>query len=804
MRQTTFILLLAALALISQPLPAQEKKNAPGLLGRASDGTRTVTFVTPTASFTLGAEQSIHPQLQSAFTVEWSGMLTVLRAGQYTIFANPGAKVLVDGKEVQNQPVQLDAGERAVQVKFQRASGPARLQLEWQSAFFRREPVPVSALSHRDEPAELAATRQAERGRELVEELNCTACHQPANKLLGGRRGPELSRVGDRATAAWIFQWLENPRHFRTNAVMPTVLTNAQDRADAAGYLASLKSPKPAAPAEGARAESGKELFGKVGCVACHGDGGFSLTGLGSKFSAGELARYLANPLAVDPSGRMPNLALSASEAESLAAHLVQSRNADFEKAPPEGNLSRGRMLVAMTGCANCHLVKDTQGEVRAHLEPPPLATLNPANGCLGDAPSAKAARYDLSAADRDALRAFVKSPDVSEAPVQDFHRTVKAFNCAACHELNRPAKISAEQMPPGLTHAGDKLRASWLQQVLLEKKRVRPWMDLRMPHFGDAVQSLTNFFAAQAGAEPGEGERVAAPSREQVDAGVKLLGTAEGGLGCINCHDFRGEKSIGALRGPDMTEMDARIRADWLRRWLWEPSRIQPGTAMPAFFQDLPAPKAEGMIASLQHALRAGRDLPLPAGLGNAVGSYVQKVGAEPVLIRTFLIGSNARAIAVGLPGGQSYCFDAQVARLRFAWTGGFLDLKPVWAGRGGAPAEMLGPKWYEAPQIFPLRIGNPEADPAKVAFKGYRLENKTPVMLYEVDGVRVAEKITAVGRGLAREFTLGEMKGEVWFLAPPVPGINVTSTAGLFTNGRLRIPGGKSVRFTINVTPQ
>jgi mono/diheme cytochrome c family protein len=797
------LLLLAAGVAFGQAARLQ-----PGLVGRASDGARTVTFLTPTANFTLAAEQSVHPQLRPAFKAEWNGVLTILRAGRYTIFAS--AKVFLDGREVQNQTVPLEAGEHALKVQFDRVPGPARLQLEWASDFFRREPIPASAFGHRNPPAELAATQQLERGRELAEELNCIACHRAAEQFIGGRRGPDLSQVGDRATVAWIFRWLENPRHFRASAVMPVLPGTAQDRADIAAYLASLKSPQPAKTVEATptRIAGGRELFGKIGCAVCHGEGDsarHSLAGLGSKFTAGELARFLLDPLAVDASGRMPDLGLDASDAGALAAHLVQSKNADFEAPAPAGNILRGRQLVVNSGCANCHTIRDTQGTLTPHLEAAPLAALNPAKGCLAESPPARAASYALAPADREALRAFLQRRDVSEAPVQDFHRQIKAFNCAGCHELNGPAPATGESPPPALTYAGDKLRASWLQNVLVERKRVRPWMELRMPHYGDAVKPLVNLFAAQAGAELGEGATIPAPTREQIAAGIKLIGAGEGGLSCINCHDFRGEKSVGQLRGPDLTEMHARCRTDWLRRWLWEPSRIQPGTAMPAFFSDLPPARAEGMIASILHALWAGRDMPLPAGLGDTLASYVQKVGAEPVLFRTFMPDAPPRAIAVGLPGGQSYCFDAQNGRLRYVWSGEFVDMKPVWANRGGERAIPLGPRWFTPPDLAPLRVGNPDLEPT-VKFKGYRLEQKVPVMLYEVNGVPVAEKITAVaeGRGIVREFQLGATKEDVWFLAPPVSGVKVTCSAGAITNGRVKIPGGKPARFTVTVTAQ
>ena len=53
-----------------------------GLLAIATDGARTVTFVTPTPNFALTEKQSIHPQLTPEFRVEWNGFLKVSRPGE--------------------------------------------------------------------------------------------------------------------------------------------------------------------------------------------------------------------------------------------------------------------------------------------------------------------------------------------------------------------------------------------------------------------------------------------------------------------------------------------------------------------------------------------------------------------------------------------------------------------------------------------------------------------------------------------------------------------------------------------------
>lgn len=391
-----------------------------------------------------------------------------------------------------------------------------------------------------------------------------------------------------------------------------------------------------------------------------------------------------------------------------------------------------------------------------------------------------------------------------SPAPLQEFHRLARQLKCAECHELYGPAVRALEgaDAPPALTDAGNKLRASWLTQVLVHNKRVRPWMKLAPEHGGEAARPLVNLFAQQAGAELGEGATVPPPSPVQIADGVKLLGKAEGGLGCINCHDFAGHRSAGDLRGPDMTEMHARIRTDWLLRWLREPSRVQPGTAMPAFFSDMPAVQAQAKMVSLAQVLAGGKALPLPEGLLDGPQDYRLMVRDEPVLLRTFIADSSTRSIAVGLPGGVNYVFDAELCRVRYAWSGEFLDVSPLWTGRGGGQAKVLGKKFLTL-ATQPLRTGTGDSEPP-VKFHGYRLVEKFPEFQYEVDGVPVRLRVRkgSAPESLALDFELGSTTGDVWFVLPEGGGVTATSDLGKLEQGRLRVPGGKSVRFTVTLT--
>jgi hypothetical protein len=145
-----------------------------------------------------------------------------------------------------------------------------------------------------------------------------------------------------------------------------------------------------------------------------------------------------------------------------------------------------------------------------------------------------------------------------------------------------------------------------------------------------------------------------------------------------------------------------------------------------------------------------AGENMPPPNGWIDK-NNYQVAVRDEPVVMRTYMPnpagGSKIpRGIAVGLPGLVSYCFDADTCTLRYAWSGGFLDMKPSWAGRGGNIVQVLGKRFYEN-SSFPFRVGDDKHVP-KLSFQGYELVEGLPAFLFTMDGIKVRETIKLSGR--------------------------------------------------------
>jgi cytochrome c2 len=806
MSPTLFVMFFLALV-------PQEEKLAPGLVATYRDAAHSVREVVPSPSFHLGPADSIHPAIAVEFTAEWSGVLSVLETGDYAFRC--GCDVLVEGRDASRSTIRLTAGTHPIRLRFRRAPGPARLLLEWRSAKFPFEPTPSASLSHRAGDGPGPDEQRIARGRELLEELGCVNCHRSSSPVLARRAGPLLTAIGGRTNPRWLAAWLENPQAFRTDATMPVMLDEA-GRRDVASYLGSLVGARPAAGtvARGA-AERGKQLFGTIGCAACHRRGHLELQGLGSKRTPGALAAYLRDPARHDPGGRMPSLLLSDEESLQLAAFLLESRNAAFEKPLEAGDAGRGRALVRSAGCLSCHDLEDG-ARVPDESRAPRLEELRDSGGCLAEEPRG-VPRYRLAAPDREVLAAFLRSyrahPDRAPAPVFRFRADVRVFGCTSCHQLDRQAPSGApgEAVPP-LTDTGAKLRTAWIAEVLGNRRRVQSYLELRMPHYdARATRSLPEGFARASGVEPGDGPAAPPAAREESARGLDLLGmnTRKGGMACVGCHDWGAFKSQGE-HAPQLADAVQRLRYDWYVRWMRDPARILSGTSMPAYFRSKPAEEADRAIHTLWAGMSVGERGPLPEGLkapAGVLGGEERPVAAlEPVVIRWDMPEATPAAIAVGLPGRLSYCFDAGEVRLRYAWSGGFVDLSGTLRRKTDEnkltpTAQLLGSVFYRSAD-FPWRVGSADRLPAR-RFRGYRLESGNPEFHYTVDGVDVYERIvpTADRGGIVRRLRVARVEQPMWFAVGEAQGAARLHSSLPIAAGRVELPRGRDVRFDLTI---
>lgn len=200
----------------------------------------------------------------------------------------------------------------------------------------------------------------------LVEELGCAACHR-GNEALAARskKAPRLAGIGARTNPAYLEAFLRDPHGTKPGTTMPDLpgQPGAEERKDVAAalthFLLSLKGSQfsPRAP-DAVAAARGQRLFQARGCVACHAPrdaagmelplaGSVPLGALEKKYDFDGLLDFLRRPLAVRPSGRMPDLLLKAEDAERITHFLLQKTRVPGSLAY---TLYRGDVWEGLTG----------------------------------------------------------------------------------------------------------------------------------------------------------------------------------------------------------------------------------------------------------------------------------------------------------------------------------------------------------------------------------------------------------------------------------------------------------------------
>jgi hypothetical protein len=195
---------------------------------------------------------------------------------------------------------------------------------------------------------------------------------------------------------------------------------------------------------------------------------------------------------------------------------------------------------------------------------------------------------------------------------------------------------------------------------------------------------------------------------------------------------------------------------------------------------------------------LEASNDISPSGNLKNGV----IEVGNTPRVVRVHFAGiDSGRSIAVGLPGGFSYLFDADSLHVRTGWTGGFINVNRDRRGRGGGLCSIIGEQFASGSEPFPIRIGDPDKVP-ETKFLGYS-RSGNPTFYYEVDGVKIEQSATGYpsSKGLTHNFKVGKQKEDIFFLFNPEKVQLASSTTGQAEKGRLRVQAKHSDNFLVSI---
>lgn len=395
----------------------------------------------------------------------------------------------------------------------------------------------------KDRKTKKAPTRDEERreGEILMRSVGCLACHTIGEH--GNQQpfsGGDLSSIGDKRSAEWLFQWLSDPGKLNKDHRMPVIKLSTTERRQLAYALSELKQAQLTAgkkPSQEAKQiAAGKNLIMQARCAACH-----TIPGIAKPTQQiADLSKAVTNwdesCLAETPDLKQGRPAYRTIDREAVKAYL----NSSVGDSSPENEFDRGRYVLEQRNCIYCH------------------------------------------------------ERDMHEGITQIAGQMAK-FDPALAGQ-------SEGMIPPALTAVGDKLKHEALSEAVSgEQKTIRmPWLRVRMPRFEHTQadkEALLNYLVdhdrvpADAPRQPD----FMVDSSKENQAQLLIAGqtiTGAKGFSCISCHvlgEYEPRNVALGTRGSNLLMLGKRMRKEYFLRWVHNPLRIVPGMEMPALKKSVP-----------------------------------------------------------------------------------------------------------------------------------------------------------------------------------------------------------------------
>jgi cytochrome c551/c552 len=202
-----------------------------------------------------------------------------------------------------------------------------------------------------------------------------------------------------------------------------------------------------------------------------------------------------------------------------------------------------------------------------------------------------------------------------------------------------------------------------------------------------------------------------------------------------------------------------------------------------------------EGLRAIYEHVMKVAEGVKEkkqdPGDPYKASATYT----ARPQVQRIFMPNAGPAAIALALDATNSLCWDAGECRLRYAWTGGFIDGFPYWRGNGSGLASLVGTVKYTEAQS-PFGAGK------DVKFLGYTMKDKLPTFRYQIGAQTVMERFTPLkeGTGFQRTFAVTPTPAAPLTLEfNAQDGVTITCDQGTMKGTKLTLASADAATFTL-----
>jgi sulfur oxidation c-type cytochrome SoxX len=491
------------------------------------------------------------------------------------------------------------------------------------------------------------------RGRALMVDRNCVACHEVPGHDVKEVRAPRLDGLTKKVKPAWLRGWLKNPRAYLPASRMGDFRLGADDAEALTAFLLEPHGKVELDRVDWSKAdpEKGGEVFRGSRCVTCHavnGKGGTlgpELTHVGAKVSRDWLYTWIRDPHRLQPTTLMPRFRLTNEQVRDLAAYLSTELSdpagLDLNAAPPDPARARdGRAVFERRGCYSCHTLEGfptlpriapkLTGVGDRILEPAPLV----ARGIVATLPNwlftkvrspeqvlptARMPTFGFDEQDAAAITVALLSLRAKEMPESrttrdpvrppyepqgEFGALVRRYRCLSCHTIAGTGHIMTSTGRPlstvPLDRIGSQLRRDYIEAFVQKPIAVRVGLQERMPHLNIAPEEarvIASYLSTVMVDDTLEGR---VPTDPATVARGKALFDRHG---CVACHIVGGK---GGYVGPDLNGSGQRLKPGWAVAWLLQPQRWKPGTlepdhglkreeaeALAAYVLSLPARKA-------------------------------------------------------------------------------------------------------------------------------------------------------------------------------------------------------------------
>ncbi len=458
------------------------------------------------------------------------------------------------------------------------------------------------------------------------------------DKRMSRRQGPNLAGIGSKLNAAWLFTWLKDPRGYWHDTNMPDLRLDDQEARDVVAYLMTLKHEafdaidrtdpvtmdrglllamakeqrvgeqrestdaaiaaiqnmedgyrrankawadagrRGDAPADPVVNYVGKNLFKHYGCFGCH-----------------HIEEYKnATPIGA--------------EVTEWGSKILE--RLEFNHAP----IDHTHFDFAYAKMRNPRIFD--HGMPRMDK---PYERLKMPRFVFSTDEAFDLATFLISLVNDPIPAASMFAPDDRQTAIIRGRQVIARYNCQACHVIEGqggdiwPVIDQEKWRPPDLLGQGFKTQPAWLFEYLKNpafvtaygpdgSDRVRPWHSLRMPTFGftdEEARAVVHYFSAlsrqtwtfeTAEEDSLDSKRFANAKtvkiKEENFVARNTIEEARGlfqDLACKSCHST--DAAI-ATQAPNFLHSRAgRLRKEWVKSWLWDPSKLQPGTSMPNFY---------------------------------------------------------------------------------------------------------------------------------------------------------------------------------------------------------------------------